>query len=102
MAEAATTTVASTAPAPKRALRALTDGKRFEAYAEQQTAEMRTCGLCQKVVYRRKPMKLIGSRWMCIDCLRQLKEALDSLERWEEMAALNAQIERNVEDGLKR
>ncbi len=80
----------------------MAEGKRFEAYTEQQTAEMRTCRVCDKVFYRRKPMKKIGARWYCIDCLRQLKDALDSLDRWEELSALHARIEENVEDAIKR
>lgn len=86
----------------KRALRTLAAGKRYEAYVEQQTPEMRVCALCEKVYYRKKPMKQIGARWMCIDCLRGLKESLDTLEQWEEMSALHQEIERDVHDGLKR
>ncbi len=86
----------------KRALRTLAAGKRYEAYVEQQTPEMRVCALCEKVYYRKKPMKRIGARWLCIDCLRSLKESLDTLERWEEMSALHEEIERDVHGGLKR
>jgi hypothetical protein len=97
----------SSSPAPgsvdrRRGLRTLAQGKRFEAYVEQQTAEMRVCAFCQKVYYRRKPMKAIGARWVCIDCLRGLKEALDTLDRWEEMSVLHEEIERDVRAELKR
>ena len=85
----------------KRGLRTLTEGKRFEAYAEQQTAEMKVCFLCARIYYRRKPMKRLGSRWICIDCLRGLKESLDTLDEWEKMAALHDELERNVHDALK-
>ena len=98
-------TNAATSSAPperRRVLRTLAEGKRFEAYAEQQTAEMRSCAFCQKIYYRRQPMKQIGVRWVCIDCLRSLKETLDSLERWEQMSALHEEIERDVRGGLKR
>jgi len=99
-----TTNSASVAQPPerRRVLRTLAEGRRFEAYAEQQTAEMRLCALCQKVFYRRKPMKLIGARWVCIDCLRSLKESLDTLDRWEEMTALHDEIERDVHGSLRR
>ena len=86
----------------RRGLRTLAEGKRFEAYVEQQTAEMRVCALCQKVVYRRTPMKMIGRRWVCIDCLRALKEALDTLDRWEEMSVLHEEMERDAHSALKR
>jgi hypothetical protein len=86
------------APAPsirRRELKTLAQGKRYEAYVEQQTAEMRLCSFCQRVYYRKKPMKQIGSRWVCIDCLRSLKETLDTLDRWEEMSALQDSFERD-------
>jgi hypothetical protein len=86
----------------RRVLKTLAAGKRYEAYVEQQTAEMRLCVFCEKVYYRKKPLKQIGSRWVCIDCLRALKESLDSLERWEEMSALHEEMERDVHDGLTR
>ncbi|MGI0150308.1 MAG: hypothetical protein ACREC5_00010 [Thermoplasmata archaeon] len=82
-------------------LRTLDQGKRYEAYVEQQTADMRVCAFCEKIYYRRKPLKPIGARWICIDCLRALKESLDSLDRWEEMSALHEEIERDVHRGLK-
>jgi hypothetical protein len=93
----------ATVPHPRRReLRALAEGKRYEAYVEQQTAEMRLCAFCQKVYYRRTPMKQIGARWVCIDCLKSLKETLDTLDRWEELSALHASMERGVRDELKR
>jgi hypothetical protein len=96
---------ASSAPAPpqrRRELKTLAQGKRYEAYVEQQTAEMRLCVFCEKVYYRKKPMKQIGARWVCIDCLRALKETLDSLDRWEEMSILHETIERGVRGEVKR
>ena len=67
--------------------RALSDGQRLEAYTEQQTREMRSCQFCERVGYRRLPLKPLGRRWVCIDCLRSLKELLEGLERWEVAAA---------------
>ncbi|MGA7924167.1 MAG: hypothetical protein WCA77_09340 [Thermoplasmata archaeon] len=86
----------------RRMIRTLTDGKRFESYVEQQTTEMRVCGLCDRVFYRRKPMKKIGARWVCIDCVRSLKEAIESLDRWEELTRLNDEIEKNVDEAFRR
>jgi hypothetical protein len=85
----------------RRGLRTLADGKRFEAYVEQQTADMRVCAFCERVFYRKKPMKPVGKRWLCIDCLKSLKESLETLDRWEEMSALHEEIERDVHGGLK-
>lgn len=93
---------ASSSPDPRRMLRTLAEGKRFEDYVEGQLREMRVCALCERVYYRRKPMKKIGVRFVCIDCLRELKETLDTLDRWEEMSALNEQIEKKVHGALKR
>jgi hypothetical protein len=84
------------APERRRGLRTLAEGKRFEAYVERQTAEMRPCTFCRRIFYRKKPMKQIGSRWVCIDCLRSLKESLETLDRWEELTALHAEMERGA------
>jgi hypothetical protein len=86
----------------RRMLRTLAEGKRYEEYVEGQLREMRVCALCERVYYRRKPMKKIGARFVCIDCLRELKETLDTLDRWEEMSILNEQIEKKVHGALKR
>ncbi|HEV2316005.1 MAG TPA: hypothetical protein VGV89_00295 [Thermoplasmata archaeon] len=97
-----------TPPAPsvgterRRGLRTLAEGKRFEAYVEQQTPDMRVCAFCDRVFYRKKPIKAVGKRWVCIDCLKSLKESLDTLDRWEEMSVLHEEIERDVHGGLKR
>ncbi len=92
----------TTGGSSRRLLPALTEGKRFEAYAERQTAEMRVCFLCEKVHYRRKPLKRIGTRWVCLDCLRSLKEALDGLGRWEEISRLREAIEETVSRPSRR
>jgi ribosomal protein L37AE/L43A len=86
----------------RRGLRTLAEGKRFEAYVEQQTSEMRVCTFCEKVFYRRKPMKQIGHRWVCIDCLKALKETFETLDRWEEMSVLHAEMERDAPGAFKR
>lgn len=91
-----------TVPAARRSMSTLAEGKRFEAYVERQSATMRVCAFCEKVFYRKKPMKQVGARWICIDCLRALKETLDGLDRWEEISALHAEMERHLNDGPKR
>jgi protein-arginine kinase activator protein McsA len=85
----------------KRLMRNLAEGKRFETYVEQQTQEMRVCFLCDKIFYRRKPVKRVGARWVCIDCLRALKESIDTLEQWEQLATLRDKIEKDVDRAWK-
>jgi hypothetical protein len=85
----------------RRTMPALVEGKRFEAYVERQTDAMRVCAFCEKVYYRKKPMKQVGARWICIDCLRALKETLDGLDRWEELSALHTEMERHLTDEPK-
>ncbi len=97
----ATSPAASRAPEKRRLLRTLVQGKRYEAYVEQQTSDMRVCAFCDRIYYRRKPLKPIGVRWICIDCLRSLKESLDTLDQWEEMSALHEEMERGAHSGLK-
>lgn len=82
-------------------LRNLAEGKRFETYVEQQTSEMRVCFLCERIYYRNKPVKRIGARWVCIDCLRSLKESIDTLDRWEELSTLGEEIEKDVHRAWK-
>lgn len=70
-------------------LKALEEGRRFESYTEQRTREMHTCFLCERVLYRRPPSKKVGAKWICIDCIRELKEVMESLEHWEQMALVD-------------
>jgi hypothetical protein len=85
----------------KRLLRSLAEGRRFETYVEQQTQEMRVCFLCDRIYYRRKPVKRVGARWVCIDCLRALKESIDTLDRWELLSTLREEIEKDVHRAWK-
>ena len=85
----------------KRLLRNLAEGKRFENYVEQQTQQMRVCFLCDRIFYRRKPVKKVGARWVCIDCLRSLKETIDTLDRWEQLSTLREEIEEDVHRAWK-
>jgi hypothetical protein len=85
----------------KRLLRNLAEGKRFETYVEQQTQEMRVCFLCDKIFYRRKPVKRVGARWVCLDCLRALKETIDTLDQWEQLATLRDEIEKDADRAWK-
>jgi hypothetical protein len=57
---------------------------------------MHVCWLCESISYKKKPGKDIGKKWICIDCLRQLKEALDTLQQWEEELSLEQEMEQQL------
>lgn len=82
-------------------IESIVEGRKMEAYAEHRTKDMRTCWVCSTITYRKKPIKNIGGKWICIDCLRQLKEALDTLQQWEEELSLEREMKRQLEKGLK-
>ena len=65
------------------AIESIIEGKKMEAYAEHRTKEMHACTLCGAVGYKKRPMRPVGQKWICIDCLRVLKETLDGLDQWE-------------------
>lgn len=72
----------------------------MEAYAEHRTEDMHHCHLCERITYKKIPGKEIGEKWICIDCLRRLKEVLDNLEKWEEELALGEEMEEQIEKDL--
>jgi len=84
----------------KKILSSLKEGKRMEAYAEHRTKEMKHCSFCETITYKKVPGKEIGEKWICIDCLRRLKEILDNLEKWEEELALEEEMEDQLEEDL--
>ena len=84
----------------KAVLESIVEGRKMEAYAEHRTKEMHACWFCGTICYRKKPVKNIGTRWVCIDCLKELKEALETLSQWEESLALQKEIVRQVDEGL--
>jgi hypothetical protein len=61
---------------------------------------MRHCALCDSIGYKRRPMKQVGKKWICLDCWRQIRETLDTLDRWEEEMALKEEMERTIRKGL--
>ncbi len=81
-------------------LESLVEGKKMEIYAERQTSEMFFCIFCEKICYKKKPVKALGNKWICIDCLRQLKELLDSLKQWEEELTLEEEMRKQLGEGL--
>lgn len=78
----------------------LIDGKRLEIYADHLTREMHGCFLCDEVSYRSRPVKQVGKRWICIDCIRRLREVLDTLQQWEEEARLGQQMDEELKKNL--
>ncbi len=64
-------------------LESIVEGKKMEAYVEHRTKDMHTCWMCGTIGYKRKAMKHIGTRWICIDCLRHLRKILETIYQWE-------------------
>lgn len=81
----------------KKVMEAFIEAKKLEAYAEHRTREMRVCHLCGTVAYKRLRGVSVGARWMCIGCLKALKEALDSFAELEEEMRFEAEIRRKME-----
>jgi len=75
-------------------------GQAMETYIEHRTSEMRCCALCETIGYKRRPMKQVGKRWICLTCWRQIREIIDTLDRWEEEVALKDEMERTIKKGL--
>ena len=85
----------------KLLIESLVEGRKMEAYAEHRSKEMHPCALCREIVYRKKPMKKVGEHWMCIDCLRSLKEALDTIDEWEREISIGERMKRQISQDLK-
>ncbi len=81
-------------------IESIVEGRKMEAYAEHRTKEMHTCWFCDQICYRKRPMKNIGVRWICIDCLRLLKETFDTLDQWEEELTLQKEARGQLDDGF--
>ncbi len=83
-------------------LKNLIENIKLDVYVESKIPEMHVCFLCGRIGYKQLPMKKIGNKWICIDCLRELKEALDSLEEWEQEIALQKEFKKQIEEGINR
>jgi len=81
-------------------LEAIVEGKKMEAYVEHRTKDMHVCWICGTIGYKKKPMKNIGNRWICIDCLKHLKEILDSLDQWEAEIQLEKEMSKKIDESL--
>ena len=84
----------------KALLESILENRKIELYVEHKTKEMHVCMFCGNIFYR-KPGKQIGDKWICIDCLRSLKEILDGLDQWEAEMAIEKEFTANYENALK-
>ncbi len=82
-------------------IESMIEGRKMEAFAEHRTKEMHTCWICNTICYKRKPVKNIGARWICIDCLRQLRETLDTLQQWEEELSLEKDMKKQLDESFE-
>ena len=81
-------------------LESLVEGKKMEAYVEHRTRDMHVCAICGSVGYKKRPMKNVGNRWFCMDCLRQLRDVLETLDQWEVEVQLEREMSKKIDDGL--
>jgi ribosomal protein L37AE/L43A len=81
-------------------IESILEGKKMEAYVEHRTKEMHSCTMCGAIGYKRKPMKQIGNVWFCIDCMRHLKEVLDTLSQWEAEIQLEREMSKKIDETL--
>ena len=44
----------------KMIIESIVEGRKMEAYAEHRTKDMHVCFFCDKILYRRAPMKKLG------------------------------------------
>jgi len=82
-------------------LKNIIEAMKLDLYVESKIPEMHVCFFCGRIGYKNLPMKKIGDKWICIDCLRELKEALDSLEEWEEEINLREEFKKQIEKEFK-
>ncbi len=83
------------------AMESIIEGKKMEAYAEHRTKDMHVCALCGVIGYRKRPMRSVGQRWICIDCLRALKEMLEGLDQWEAEIQLEKEMAKKIDETMR-
>jgi hypothetical protein len=81
-------------------LESIVEGKKMEAYVEHCTKDMHVCELCGTVGYKKLPMRLIGKKWLCIDCLRQIKETLETMDQWDAEIELEKEMSMKIDETL--
>ncbi len=73
---------------------------KLDLFVESKISEMHVCFFCGRIGYKNLPMKKIGNKWICIDCLRELREALDSLDEWEQEISLREEFKKQIQKDL--
>ena len=86
----------------EKMLKNLIEGIKLDVYVESKIEEMHVCAFCGRIGYKELPMKKIGNKWICIDCLRELKEAIESLEEWEQEISLKNEFKRQIEKDINQ
>lgn len=81
-------------------MEAIVEGRKMDAYVEHRTKEMHICWVCGSVGYKKLPMRSVGDQWICINCLRGLKETLDSLKQWEAELELEEEMSKTIDESL--
>jgi len=81
----------------KKVIEAVVEGKKLEAYAEHRTKEMHCCWACGTIGYKRLAGMTVGHRWICLPCLKQLKEAIESVSELEETIRFQADLKKKLE-----
>ncbi len=81
-------------------LESIIQGRRMDGYVEHRAKDMHACWMCGAICYKKKLMENIGEKWICIDCLKQLKEVLDNLTQWEKELTLEREMEKQLDDDL--
>lgn len=79
---------------------AILEGKKLENYTEYKTREMHVCFLCETICYKSTPVKKIGNKYICINCLKMLKELLDNLEVWESEVSIDESMRKQVFENI--
>jgi hypothetical protein len=81
-------------------LESIVEGKKMEAYVEHRTKDMHACWICGTIGYKKKAMKNVGLKWICIDCFRSLKEVLETLDQWEAEIQLEIEMSKKIDETL--
>ncbi len=81
-------------------LESIVEGKKMEAYVEHRTRDMHACTICGNIGYKKRPMKSVGGRWFCMDCIRQLKDLMDNLEKWDAEVKLENEMSKKIDESL--
>ena len=74
----------------------IVESMKMDAYIEARIPDMHVCSICGRIGYKNLPMRRIGNKWICVDCLRELKETLDSLDEWEQEIALRGELKKDI------